>query len=301
LSGIDGLFSPARDGRIRLENDGALELVFLGIGSAFSTRLFQSNFFVVKGGTHVMVDIGSRASIALARAGLSPLDIENLVPTHSHADHIGGMEELCLEARYAAPRVKGCRPGDYRPVLLTSADYAPILWDASLRGGLEYSEVNRSGGRMSLSDYVEPRLGKPLDGYDRPVYHHLVGDGEHAIDLKLVRTNHIPDSSRNWSTAFYSIGVLVDDRILVSGDTMFDPRLIEEFGSEADVVFHDCQDFTGGVHASYDELLTLPAELRAKMLLYHLPDGLREARNPQRDGFAGWARCFEEGSYRLQP
>ncbi|MCP3886518.1 MAG: MBL fold metallo-hydrolase, partial [Propionibacteriaceae bacterium] len=195
----------------------------------------------------MMIDLGSKASVALNDTGLSILDIENLVVTHSHADHVGGIEEWCLKSRYAAPFIKGCARGEYRPNLLTTADYAHILWDATLRGGLEHSEETLPGKRMSLSDYVNVVNGEYMGGYGRPVYRIKVGKGDSAIDLKLMRTNHVPDNSAGWQTAFYSIGLLIDDRVLISGDTMFDREMIEVFGTRADAIFHDCQDFTGGV------------------------------------------------------
>jgi glyoxylase-like metal-dependent hydrolase (beta-lactamase superfamily II) len=261
--------------------------------------MFQSNMFVVKGRTHVMIDLGSKASVALHDAGLSVLDVENLVVTHSHADHVGGIEEWCLKARYAAPFVRKVARGEYKPNLLTTEEYARVLWDATLRGGLEHSEEARPGGRMSLSDYVSLVYGDHLDGYGRPVYGLSVGQGADAIDLKLMRTNHVPDNSADWRTAFYSVGVLVDDRVFITGDTMFDRDLVEEFGARADVIFHDCQDFTGGVHASYEELRALPPHLREKTILYHLTDNARGKFEPGKDGFAGWAACYREGKYLL--
>ncbi|HUT78289.1 MAG TPA: MBL fold metallo-hydrolase, partial [Polyangia bacterium] len=295
MTSVQRCFRPAREPRISLKNGGALEVVFLGVGSAFATTLFQSNIFLIKGETHVMLDLGSKASIALNEAGIGVLDIENLVATHSHADHIGGIEEWCLKARYSAPLVKGCARGEYRPNLLTTADYAHILWDGSLRGGLEHSEETQPGKRLCLSDYVTLRFGEYLAGYGRPVYQLEVGEGRHAINLKLMRTNHIPDSSTGWQTAFYSVGVLVDDRVFISGDTMFDRELAEVFGSRAEAIFHDCQDYTGGVHASYDDLQGLAPRLKEKMLLYHLPDGFQEQVDPVQTGFAGWTRCFRSG------
>lgn len=291
-------FVPTQDGKIRLTSDpGRLEITFLGVGAAFANTLFQSNIFAVKGRTHVLVDLGSKASVALHDAGLSVIDVENLVATHSHADHVGGIEEWCLKARYAAPFVKKCKRGEYKPNLLTTEDYANVLWDATLRGGLQHSEETRPGERMQLSDYVNLVYARPLDGYGRPVFGIRVGEGADAIDLKLMRTNHVPDNSAGWRTAFYSVGVLVDDRVFISGDTMFDFDLVKTFGENAEVIFHDCQDFKGGVHASYEELRALPPELREKTILYHLTDGIRGKFDPGKDGFAGWASCYREGKY----
>ncbi len=290
-------FKEAADKKIRTTNDGDLELVFLGVGAAFANTMFQSNILVVKGDTHLMIDLGSKASVALYEAGLSVLDIENLLATHSHADHVGGVEEWCLKTRYAAPFVKGCARGEYKPTLLTTSDYAHILWDCTLRGGLEHSEETLPGKRMALSDYVNMKHGEYLTGYGRPVYGLTLGEGDSAIDIKLMRTNHVPDNSTGWQTAFYSVGILIDDRIFISGDAMFDRDLIDVFGSRAEVIFHDCQDFTGGVHASYEELISLPTNIKEKMFLYHLTDGIHDKFKPVDDGFAGWARCFREGRY----
>ncbi len=290
-------FKTAKDGAIKLTNDGYLEIVFIDIGSAFATTMFQSNLFVVKGENHLAIDLGSKAAVALTRAGLSTLDIENLLLTHSHADHIGSVEEWCLKARYVAPFIRGCELGEYRPNLFTTKGYARVLWDGSLRGALQHSKEKKPGRRLSLSDYVTLHLGKRIKGYDRPTFHMVVGEGKDAIDIKVMRTHHIQDPTGEWQKMFYSLGVLIDDRVFVSGDTMFDRELIETYGAGAESIFHDCQDYSGGVHASYEELCTLPAELKEKTVLYHLPDGIRKKFRPKKDGFIGWARPYSEGSY----
>jgi ribonuclease BN (tRNA processing enzyme) len=287
-------FRPGRKPAIDLGNSGELEVTFLGVGAAFATEAFQSNIFLVKGRTHLLVDLGTKASLALRDAGLSVLDVEHLLVTHSHADHIGGLEEWCLKSRYVAPRIMGCRIGDYRPHLYTTPEYVRILWKASLRGGLELSE---DSGPMSLEDYLTVHLATPLEGYGRPVHAFGVGEGADRIEVKLMRTRHIPTSTPGWETGFWSVGLLVDDRVLISGDTTFDPELLEEFGKGTEAIFHDCQDGRGGVHAAYEELLALPDELRAKMILYHLPRGITDKFRPEDDGFVGWAKSFRQGSY----
>ncbi len=294
MSKATDAFCPSNNNQIRLVNDGRLQIIFLGTGSAFAPHGFQSNIFIIKGQTHVLIDLGSKASIALHKAGLAVTDIHHLLTTHSHADHIGGIEELCLRTRYAQPVE---RRGMDKPTLLTTSDYAPILWECSLRGGLEHSEENQPGKRLNLSDYMNLSFGEFVSGYNRPAYRLTVGEGRDQINLLMMRTNHIPDSSYSWQTAFYSIGVVVDDRVFISGDTMFDRELIDQFAATAEVTFHDCQDYTGGVHASYDELKKLPKKLKQKMFLYHLPDRIYDLFEPTDDGFAGWALPFTKGSY----
>jgi ribonuclease BN (tRNA processing enzyme) len=292
------LLVPASEPSLRLSAaPGRLALSFLGVGGGFSTTMLQSNIVVVKGRTHLMIDMGTKASLALHGAGLAPLDIENLLPTHSHADHVGGIEEWCLKSRYGAPRAAGGVPGERKPRLFATADYARILWDETLRGGLAHSKERRGGGLMALEDYVDLRLCEPVADRGRPVFGCSAGEGDDAISLKLMRTNHIPGAPFESPDSFFSVGVLVDDRVLVSGDTMFDRDLVEEFGAGVEAIFHDCQARPGGVHASYEELASLPPDLKRKMFLYHLTDGIAQEFAPADDGFAGWAVDHRAGVY----
>ena len=70
--------------------DGALRIVFIGTGSAFAKRRRQSNMLVIQGNHHILIDCGTQGPLALNDLGLSVLDVRCYLPTHSHADHIGG-------------------------------------------------------------------------------------------------------------------------------------------------------------------------------------------------------------------
>lgn len=86
--------------------------------------------------------------------------------------------------------------------------------------------------------------------------------------------------------------MLIDGQILISGDTRFDPELFDDFDmANPQFIFHDCQLFNpGGVHATYDELNTLPENIKSKMLLYHYGDSFDQF-NPENDGFLGFSQA----------
>ena len=111
-----------------------------GCGSAFSKTLYQNNVLVVKGDDHCMIDCGSRTPEALSRLGRPVTDISNWLITHSHADHVGGLEEVMLMGRYVAGR---------KPNVVITAEYEKVLWNFSLKGGSEFNEVHDGEGSDS--------------------------------------------------------------------------------------------------------------------------------------------------------
>ena len=122
---------------LSLTNDGAREVFFIGVGSAFAKRNRQTNFLLIKGDTHIMVDLGATGPFALMEtAGLKVTDLGALLPTHSHADHVGGIEELGLMSRYVGQKFM------HRPKVqvIVNEEYQRILWDQTLRGGMEFNE-----------------------------------------------------------------------------------------------------------------------------------------------------------------
>lgn len=247
-----------------LTNDGRLSLFFLGVGSAFSKRHYQTNLLIVKGDDHLMIDFGSKAPQALYELGLPVTDIRNFLITHSHSDHIGGLEEVMLTNRYVRRE---------RPRIVINPTYQSILWDMSLRGGSAFNE-ERGGEVLTFADMWEVIRPTWLESYPRETHEAEVG----SINVKFFRTMHIPDWPDNWQSSFWSCGVLIDDRIMYTCDTRFDPDLVFSFENlfEPEIIFHDCQFFTGGVHAGIEELRTLPSEIKQKMVLVHYGDNWEE-------------------------
>lgn len=270
---------------LSLTNDGELELYFIGTGSAFAKTLNQNNLMIIKGDHHVLVDCGTKCCQALHDLGLPVANLRNFLITHSHADHIGGLEEVQLFGRYVTQD---------RPTMIVNEEYEAILWDQSLRGG---SEMSESQG-LVFEDLWQPQRPTLVAGAPRETWETDVGE----INLKMPRTMHFPDDAPSWKKSHWSCGVIIDDRILFTSDTRFDPDLLNDFDAQYDfdVIFHDCQLFTGGVHASINELATLPASLKSRMVLMHYGDNYRDFfEQARREGFHSWAQ--EGFSYVFEP
>ncbi|MCH5149572.1 MAG: MBL fold metallo-hydrolase [Spirochaetales bacterium] len=269
------------DGELKLQNEGKLSLFFLGVGNAFSKRHYQNNLLVIKGSDSLLIDCGTICSTAFCHYKSSISHVHNFMITHSHADHIGGLEEAMLTGRYVTK---------IKPNIIITDEYKTRLWENSLKGGNAWGECN-DGRSLNFEDYFEQIRPQLISETPRPLYQAKIGN----IDIKIFRTKHMPDNALSWKDSFFSYGVVIDERILFPSDTRFDLDMITWLYNKypIEIIFHDCQFYSGGVHASYDELKQLPAEIKSKMYLCHYGDNY-EKFTPKNDGFIDFA---QQGCY----
>ena len=263
---------------LELTNQGQLSLFFIGTGNAFTKTSFQTNLLVVKGQTHLLIDCGTLCSYAIENLYNGKItDIQNLLLTHPHADHIGGVEELALAGKYITKR----------PVNLVITDkFKKLLWKESLCGGIQFSEE----GCMTFEDYfiqIKPvRIQKkPFEMFETNL------DG---INIKLFRTRHVTTRKDSLRNSQISYGLIIDDRVLFTADTQFNRAQLEFLLNKfpkIEVIFHDCDvmGYSRGVHAAYDELVTLPKEIKSKTYLCHYSEAVNTI-DALVDGFAGLAK-----------
>jgi hypothetical protein len=245
-------------------------LQFLGSGSAFTNpqkdKNYQSNMILTtKSGKKLLIDCGTQCHQALDTANIVFSEIDAVYISHLHADHIGGLEELAFKTYFSGQKM----------TLFAEESLTNDLWEHSLKGGLSF--IN--GKKMNFDDYfnINPVL------CDFPFFYY---DGLCLIPHK---SKHFKINEKEYS---YSYSLLIIDKfhkVFISTDQMFESTL--EFlpiYKNANLIFQDCE--TGacksGVHAHFDELKTLPDEIKQKMILYHYkfpPEALKF-------GFKGFAK-----------
>jgi ribonuclease BN (tRNA processing enzyme) len=79
-----------------------VELRFLGSGNAFCPEGRMHSLVLIDG--HLLIDAPPTLIPQLRRAGVSPADIDSLLITHWHADHIFGFPFLVLDRRFQSDR-----------------------------------------------------------------------------------------------------------------------------------------------------------------------------------------------------
>ncbi len=264
--------------KIEFANDGRLSLFFLGTGNAFSKNLYHTNLLIVKGNDHVLVDIGALTPLSFSSFHTSLSEVENLLLTHAHADHVGGMEELSILGMYVYNK---------KINLVIEDRFKKSLWNSTLKGGLGLRGEEGMRQKLKIGDYFNQTRPRKIHGSPRPFMDVDIG----GLNLKLFRTKHEFVGKNTWNTGMYSLGVLIDERVVFTGDTKFDRPLLDWLTRDYKIehIFHDCSFRRSAVHASYDELKTLPEQTRKKMHICHYEDTMADY-DVQKDGFSGMAR-----------
>ena len=225
----------------------------VGVGDAFTARYYNACLLVEAGDRRLLIDAPPALARALRDHSLATQDtvglddIDDVLITHLHGDHYGGLEQLLFWRRFVTGRKTRVHA---IPEVLAG------LWDARLRGGMDtLMHADGSCSALTLDDYAEVRPLGP--GVTR------LG----PLELEWRRTiHHIPTSA---------LRMRVEDQVIgYSADTSFDPGLIAWLAA-SDVFFHETNF---GVHTPLASLLALPEAQRRHMRLIHYPDQLDPAQ-----------------------
>jgi ribonuclease BN (tRNA processing enzyme) len=227
-----------------------IEITFLGTGSAFSKKFGNNSAVVTVGDKNLLIDCGRTTPDDLANSKFTWADIDAIFVTHLHGDHVYGLEEAGFMGRYVLNK----KPHIIFPHKKVKND----LWDKVLKGTMMQGDLPRN---MTFEDYFTCEI---VD--EREQFFEFNG-----VMISVYSTQHVPNKK--------SYGLVIGEYnyIVYTSDSLFDENVIKAFiGDGALAVFHDCQftDYEGKVHASLNELATLPEDVRKKIVIMHYGDDL---------------------------
>ena len=248
-----------------------LRLIPLGVGEAFTAHHYTSCLALEADDEWMLLDCPHPVRKMLVEGSTAagiPLDLNRIsavAVTHLHADHCCGLEDFGFYSFFALGR---------RARLLMHPEVSARVWSGLLAGGMELSQAQPATPpvRKQLADYFEL-----IDLDDAGP----VTSGPFSIECR--RTIHgVPTTAFRIQAGGRTLGS--------SSDTAYDPTLIDWL-APADLIVHEATTMAHtGVHTPYEKLAALPANLRSRMRLTHLPDDFDAASSVIEPLYQG--RCY---------
>lgn len=231
-----------------------MKALILGVGDAFTSLHYGSSALLCAPKGPVLLDCPDpihrviREAASKARMTIDVNDIDDVIITHAHADHLSGLESFGLNAW--VQRRKGAR--DAIPRLHTSRAVAARLWQRLAPGMERLAGLDQP---LTLEDYFDLQYVDPGQS-DRASF-----DIAGLTVRARFTTHYIPTLGFLFSDGSATLGW--------SGDTAFEQAHIDWL-AQADLFVHDVSP--PPAHTPIEHLQAQPDDVRRKMRLIHAPD-----------------------------
>jgi ribonuclease BN (tRNA processing enzyme) len=227
-----------------------MKVTVIGCGNAFSNYNFNQSFVIEEYGRKMLIDCGMQTPNALALAKIKATEINDIYISHSHADHIGGLEYFAFTRYDWSHRptkwddvygykdaIKNVKVIDYAPRLIANEQLLKDLWNKSLSGGLESME----GFVATIETFFEPVPIAPNKKFDWQGW-----------TVELIQQIHIMSGSY----IMPSFGIMFSREghksiYFVTDSQHCSPKQMEVFYKKADIIIQDCE--CSGVNFQFDE------------------------------------------------
>jgi ribonuclease BN (tRNA processing enzyme) len=237
-----------------------MEIIPLGVGSAFTERFFHNNYVFKLGNKNLLIDAGTTLRYSLKNSGFNILDINYILITHFHSDHVGGLEEFLQRCYF---RLENGQHKPHRPTLIMMESQME-LFEHLLSSGL-YNQG------LTLNDYCNVQLVKNVSNQES-----LVEINQYKIELIDTSNLHIVGMH---CFAFKISDVAENINMLFSSDIKkLEPSGIKEkIDHQTIAIFQDLQLPNNPVHADLDEIINYyPVNYHGMIYVMHYPDYIQD-------------------------
>jgi len=230
-----------------------VDFTFLGTGNAFNMGARNSSCYLIQGSKNILLDAGPQVLPALHKHGIPPSQIDMIVISHLHPDHMGGLSFMMLDDKWITKRKT--------PIKVIVPKGGPDLIKEICSVYYSEEEVEHI---PSVYEYHTFEVGDKMeiDGIELEAF-----EAKHSAEPKMVRI----------SLDGVSIGY--------SGDSAYHEESLLKI-LDADLTIHECSSYDLEIpnHVNYIEFETHVRDLidkgfidnNKKIYLSHIDDSLEQ-------------------------
>ncbi|MEM1644325.1 MAG: ribonuclease Z [Ignisphaera sp.] len=217
-----------------------VQIIFLGAGGWISEPFLGHTSILLKSDTAILIDAGEGIYRALRCCGYDVENIDAIILTHKHGDHILGLPTLVL---------MGVHKGIDKFRIITHNDVKESVHRLFNAIGLDHL--------IKSIEFIEIAPGSKIRYKD--------------IDIRFIEALH--------TVPAISIRFEVKGKcITLSGDTKYNP-LLAEFAKNCDILIHEVSNYSANAHiyghSNYLEAMDIALKAGVKMFIpihfYQLP------------------------------
>lgn len=228
-------------------------ILCLGHGGAFAgVNPGNSSFLVDHNGKKILLDCGSMVPEQMKQYGIDPGELDTVVISHLHGDHVGGLERILYHRKFISKAP---------PLKIVMAPATMNQWgDAIYRMGLRFADPS----------YIE---------YE--TFHGTSDRGDWKVETTQVDHTGVDGNELAYLNCHSFLFTFGEKKLFFSGDKVWTDgdKQVEDMMDSADLILHEIEIFENpsGVHAHWKDIPEKYRNVKARWHHHGADDSTRMA------------------------